>query len=458
MKVSYDNSLKVGGIGISPWTRLGPEKWFPEYKIASFFPPDEGLDGMPRTYSIYGNGARSLPRYNSVNLLKEPAFAELLRDEFSNYKLFTYKSAASPKELEKYLLRQDERYAELAKKLENKAEFRRHFASGVVRFPNFVIYDKSDILAMSTPEALIGDFSQVMIQDAVLSGGKGSFLVKDQVSFEKAKVVLAKSAATEVVVSEVVSNPTEQSIQCVATKKGIFMGPAQIQLIDEPLLINRNVTGAEKFCGVVIDPSLTSKEHQAKMRAIAEEIGGKILEMGYVGIFGIDFLVDDRGEVFVLEVNPRITGATPLLTAFYSTDKDIPFYLLHILEIMNQGYEIDFDPAELGAPSGLSSGSLMILHSQEAVRVEVKTTMRTGIYSADLTYLKPSVLFDDVQDGQYLIQSIAPVGVKASPAARLLTIYYKGSVLDENGKISKKIQADIRTMYKNIKLVEATNE
>lgn len=100
----------------------------------------------------------------------------------------------------------------------------------------------------------------------------------------------------------------------------------------------------------------------------------------------------------------------------------------------------------------------MILHSQEVVRVEVMNTMRTGIYSAELEFIKPSVSFDEVDEGQYLIQSIAPVGVKASPAARLLTIYYKGSVLDENGKISKKIQADIRTMYKNIKLVEATNE
>ena len=456
MKVLYDTTLKIGGIGICPWTRLGPERWFPNYKIASFFNPEVDVSGMPLTYGIHGKGADTLLRYNSVQLLKEPAFQTLLHDHFSGYKLFTYKSAVAPDALEKYLIRPDEHYADITKILENKAEFRRLFSSDSVRFPEFTIHTKDSFLRL--PIELLGKDSGVVVQDALLSGGKGTFFVHDEESLLKAKRVLSKSSSTEVVVSEAISHPNERSIQCVATKHGIFMGPVQAQIIDEPLLINRDVEGAEKFCGVVIDPHLTTTAQKQTIRRTAQYIGEKIVTMGYTGIFGIDFLIDDSGEVYVLELNPRITGATPLLTAFYSNEQFVPFYLLHILEITNQDYTIEQVDSLTNAYNDISPRSLMILHSQEATRVEVVKTLRTGIYSSNVEFTAPSVVFDDMKEGEYLIQSIAPEGVKVSPAARLLSIYHKGSVLDENGKISKKVQADINTIYKHITLREVAKE
>lgn len=458
MKVTYDTSLKVGGIGISPWTRLGPERWLPNYKIASFFGPDEGTEGLPPVYSIHGKGVDSLVRYNSVNLLKEPAFQSILEAHFDDYKLFTYKSADSPAHIERFLLRPDEAYGNLSKLLENKAEFRRLFDSAAVRFPKYTIVTKAEFMTIESVNTLLDGRPLVIVQDAEMSGGKGTFFVKDEASFLKAKTVLEKGSAVEVVISEAVSGPSERSIQCVATKQGIYMGPPQIQIIDDPLLINRDVVGAEKFCGVVIDPAFTTDEQRDTMRTIAKLIGEKIVSMGYRGIFGIDFLVNDKGEVFVLEVNPRITGATPLLTAFYSSNTFVPFYLLHILEIMKQDYEIEHNGATDDPYANIGAGSLMILHSQETTRVEVINTLRTGIYSSNLDFIKPSVAFDEMNEGEYLIQSIAPAGVKASPAARLLTIYYKGSVFDENGKIDKKVQGDIASMYAKITLIETAKE
>ena len=458
MKVIYDHSLKIGGIGISPWTRLGPERWLSEYKIASFFGAEEGIIGLPPIYSIFGKGAQTLPRYNTANLLREAAFQTLLDEHFNDYKLFTYKSADAPEHIKHFLLRPDEKYAHLAKTLENKAEFRRLFSSKAVRFPEFSIRAKEDIMGFESVGPLLDGRDAVIVQDAEMSGGKGTFLVKDETSFAKAKEVLLKGSSAEVVISEVVAHPRERSIQCVATKHGIFMGPPQVQIIDEPLLINRDVVGAEKFCGVVIDRGLTTSAQQTAMRQIAALIGEKIVDMGYKGIFGIDFLVDDKDEVFVLEVNPRVTGATPLLTAMYSSDAYIPFNLLHILEIMKQDYKIELDNTESNAYEKAPAASLMILHSQLTVRAEIVETLKTGIYSKDLEFIAPSVTFDDMEEGQYLIQSIAPSGAKISPAGRLLTIFYKGSVLDKDGKISEAIQRDIESMYKRIKLIEATEE
>lgn len=458
MKVIYNKSLKVGGIGISPWTRLGPERWFPGYKIASFFGAEDGIEGLPPIFSIHEKGVDNLPRFNSVNLLKQPEFQSLLQEHFEEYQLFTYKTAEAPTHIEQYLLRPDAQYAHVAKTLENKAEFRCLFSSESIRFPEYTIMTKEAFMGLASVQELLDGRREVIVQDAEMSGGKGTFFVNDDASFLKAKTVLSKGTANEVVISRPVSRPSERSIQCVATAQGIFMGPPQVQIIDEPLLINRNVVGAEKFCGVVIDPELTTPAQQEVMRSTATLIGKKIMDMGYKGIFGVDFLIDDKGDVFVLEVNPRITGATPLLTAMYSSESFVPFYLLHILEIMKQDYQIEQADTAHDMYENTHSGSLMILHSQEAVRVEVLRTLRTGIYSSELEFIKPSVAFDDMKDGEYLLQSIAPAGVKASPAARLLTIYYKGSILDKEGKIREKIRNDIESIYAKIKLKEVTNE
>src|SRR5256886_5243806 len=70
-----------------------------------------------------------------------------------------------------------------------------------------------------------------------------------------------------------------------------------------------------------------------EIKQYALGIGQRLQELGYRGIFGLDCLVDPSGRVYVLEINPRLTGLTPLLTMLYRENQDIPFYLLHILEL-----------------------------------------------------------------------------------------------------------------------------
>ena len=57
-----------------------------------------------------------------------------------------------------------------------------------------------------------------------------------------------------------------------------------------------------------IYPSEASPTHQKEMHCIAETIGRNLNEQGYVGMFGLDFLINVAGKLVVVDLNPRHQG------------------------------------------------------------------------------------------------------------------------------------------------------
>ena len=86
---------------------------------------------------------------------------------------------------------------------------------------------------------------------------------------------------------------------------------------------------------------------------------------GYRGYFELDFLADiDSGELYLGELNPRVTGASSMTNVTAVAYGDMPLFLFHLLEFMDVDYEIDVDELNerVGAPaarstSGASSSS-----------------------------------------------------------------------------------------------------
>ena len=101
MKVLYDDRLKIAGIGIYPWARLGPQMWFRDYKIASLFDWDiTTIDGL-EVYSLhdYAGEQSHQGKNNTPTLLENPLFLQMLENFFSGYAMLTYKPVRTPKEL-----------------------------------------------------------------------------------------------------------------------------------------------------------------------------------------------------------------------------------------------------------------------------------------------------------------------------------------------------------------------
>ena len=65
---------------------------------------------------------------------------------------------------------------------------------------------------------------------------------------------------------------------------------------------------------------------------------------GYRGYFELDFLVDAvTGEMYLGELNPRVTGASSMTNVTAVAYGDMPLFLFHLLEFMDVEYEIDVD-------------------------------------------------------------------------------------------------------------------
>ncbi len=64
------------------------------------------------------------------------------------------------------------------------------------------------------------------------------------------------------------------------------------------------------FCGVLVDKKLVEDTWYPRLAENGMIIAMALQKMGYIGHFDLDAIVDDEGNVFLVEANPRRTGGT----------------------------------------------------------------------------------------------------------------------------------------------------
>ncbi|MGL1931001.1 MAG: ATP-grasp domain-containing protein [Desulfotalea sp.] len=69
-------------------------------------------------------------------------------------------------------------------------------------------------------------------------------------------------------------------------------------------------------------PTRSSEEHQDKLKEITVAIGKEMAKGGYRGIFGCDYLIDFKGNIYFLEINARKQGTT--LEFCFTLEQNLP--------------------------------------------------------------------------------------------------------------------------------------
>ena len=92
-----------------------------------------------------------------------------------------------------------------------------------------------------------------------------------------------------------------------------------------------------------------------------------------------------RGEVYLGELNPRISGASSITNVTAGAYADIPLFLFHILEYMNVDFDLDVDEIndrweELASEDVWSQ---MVMKETDEIVQQLTATPRTGQYSLD---------------------------------------------------------------------------
>ena len=98
------------------------------------------------------------------------------------------------------------------------------------------------------------------------------------------------------------------------------------------------------WCGNEMFPEVLTGEKRAKATQLVRRLGNRLGGEGYRGFFEVDVLVDlDSDEVYLGELNPRISGASAITNVTAGAYADVPLFLFHLLEFMGVDFELDVD-------------------------------------------------------------------------------------------------------------------
>ena len=91
-------------------------------------------------------------------------------------------------------------------------------------------------------------------------------------------------------------------------------------------------------------PEALAPEHRTRARELTQKLGARLADEGYRGLLEIDYLVDtDTDELYLGELNPRLSGISSMTNVSASAYADVPLFLFHLLEYLDTDYELDVD-------------------------------------------------------------------------------------------------------------------
>ncbi len=304
----------------------------------------------------------------------------------------------------------DEKTEEIAKSLGVEialpsASLRKHLDSkivttqlaneaGVASAPNMVDVEVSsyDELKALAAKNKLGD--KLVVQTPYGDSGKTTFFVNNQKDWDtNAKKIIGEKLKVMKYINHIPG-----TVEAVATRCGTMVGPLQT-----------DITGFEEltpykggWCGNDIYPELLAGPQRDKIIKMVQAMGNKLYENGYRGTFCFDYLVDtDDGEVYLGEINPRISGASPLTNLVTSKYCGIPLMLFHLLEFMDVDFEIDVNEIQKRWSDFGSWTQLVLKHTEDQVRMITKAP-QSGIWrmqeDGSIKFVRKSIDWTNVSD------------------------------------------------------------
>ncbi|MDA7430914.1 biotin carboxylase [Primorskyibacter aestuariivivens] len=266
--------------------------------------------------------------------------------------------------------------AKLRTKMDNKIEtVRIGNKAGVPSVPNVLteIKDYADLTKKAEKAGLGND---LVLQSAFGDSGHTTFFIKSAADFRRHEHEIV--GEDEIKVMKRI-NCRGSAIEACATKEGTIVGPLMTELVGfKELTPYRG-----GWCGNEIFATAFSKETRQKAREMTFRFGEQLRKEGYRGYFELDFLVDkSTGELWLGELNPRITGASSMTNHAAFAHADAPLFLFHLLEFSRRKFNLDTDELNnrWADPSMIDGWSQMVIkHTEDTVDL-CSEVPETGIY------------------------------------------------------------------------------
>lgn len=218
--------------------------------------------------------------------------------------------------------------------------------------------------------------TDLVIQTPYGDSGHTTFFITNEEEYKKHSKEI--EAEKEVKVMKRI-NCRGSAIEACVTRHGTIVAPLMTELVGFKELTPYK----GGWCGNEIYAGAFTKSIRQKAKKYTRQFGDQLRKEGYKGYFELDFLIDqDNGEVYLGELNPRITGASSITNHAVFALADAPLFMFHTLEWMDIPYELSTKALNdrWSREENIDSWSqLVIKHTEDSIE-HVKEAPRSGIY------------------------------------------------------------------------------
>jgi D-alanine-D-alanine ligase-like ATP-grasp enzyme len=361
----YRNEVPTYFVSATPFNLLGLDEWVRNWKFINYI---DCFDGQhPNVIIPSEKTDRVFQSIEEINnyLLQHKSIVDYIRARGPGRAVFLFfdeQTEALCKELDLEVFFPS---AKLREEIDDKIMTTRiGNEAGVASVPNTLakIADYEQLVEVATKADLGLD---LVIQTAFGDSGHTTFFIKNEAEFRPHAEEIAKEDTVKIMKR---IRCRGSALEACVTRHGTIVGPLMTELVGFPELTpyRGGWCGNEVFAGAFPD-KVRDQARDATFR-----FGEALRKRGYRGYFECDYLYDlDTHDVYLGEVNPRVTGASSMTNLASFAHADAPLFLFHLLEF--SGVEFDLDVAALNerwsdADNIDNWSQLVIKHTDDTVQ------------------------------------------------------------------------------------------
>ena len=256
--------------------------------------------------------------------------------------------------------------AKLRESVDNKIEtVRIGNKAGVPSVPNTLseVESYEHLCELAKNEKLGND---LVLQSAFGDSGHTTFFISSEKDFKRHEHEIVGQGEIKIMKR---IDCRGSAIEACATKNGTIVGPLMTELVGfKELTPYRG-----GWCGNEIFSTAFSPKARQQARDYTFKFGEQLKKEGYRGYFELDFLIDQKSKnIYLGELNPRITGASSMTNHAAFAHADAPLFLFHLLEFSDVPFDLDIEElnARWADARNIDSWSQMVIkHVDDSVDI-----------------------------------------------------------------------------------------
>ena len=336
----YKNDSPLYFISATNFNMLGADEWIKGFKFICHI---ECFDGkhpnvFSPSYEVTHDEFTSIEDINNY-LLKHPEVQAYLTKRKKGkttgkamFLMFDEKTEKLAKELGLEIMFP---LAKMRTLMDNKVNTNRIAEKAGVPCVPYVLSPVTDYKHLNKISRVLG--TDIVIQTPFGDSGHTTFFISNEEEYNKYADEIVKEKEVKIMKR---INCKGSAIEACVTRHGTIVAPLMTELVGFKELTPYK----GGWCGNEIYPNAFTPEIREKATKYTQLFGNQLRKEGYKGYFELDFLIDqDNGEIYLGELNPRVTGASSITNHAVFALADAPLFIFHILEWMDVEYNLDIE-------------------------------------------------------------------------------------------------------------------